>query len=257
MFFDGASSSIGAGAGVVFKSPSQETISLSYKLEFEVTNNVAEYEALVLGLRAAKEMGIREMAVFGDAELIVQQVKNVYQTKHPRLKNYRNEVWDLIDSFFLAFNISFIPREENAPADFQAFSASLFEAPARPADRSEVEIRYRPSVPDNVRHWKVFEDDQEIEKFLQSIDDFSASRIDEDPDEEPDHHPGELLNKVVDHQIIQLPSNHIPRGLIPLERLFDGNDVAVKGRVTGDDADTAECNIGTPEEPKFVKLSKV
>jgi ribonuclease HI len=256
MFFDGASSSIGAGAGVVFKSPSQETISLSYKLEFEVTNNVAEYEALVLGLRAAQEMGIREMAVFGDAELIVQQVKNVYQTKHPRLKNYRNEVWDLVDSFFLAFNITFIPREENAPADFQAFSASLFEAPALPADRLEVEIRYRPSVPDNVKHWKVFEDDQEIEKFLQSIDDFSALHIDEDPDEEPDHHPGELLNKVVDHQIIQLPSNHIPRGLIPLERLFDGNDVAMKGRISGDDADTAECNIGTPEEPKLVKLSK-
>jgi hypothetical protein len=40
-----------------------------------------------------------------------------------------------------------------------------------------------------------------------------------------------------------------------LERLFDGNDVAIKGRVSGDDADTAECNIGTPEEPKFVKLS--
>jgi hypothetical protein len=75
MFFDGASSSIGAGAGVVFKSPSQETISLSYKLEFEVTNNVAEYEDLVLGLRAAKEMGIREVVVFGDAELIVLQVK--------------------------------------------------------------------------------------------------------------------------------------------------------------------------------------
>jgi ribonuclease HI len=67
MFFDGASSSTGAGAGVVFISPSQETISLSCKLEFEVTNNVAEYEALVLGLRAAKEMGIREMAMFGDA----------------------------------------------------------------------------------------------------------------------------------------------------------------------------------------------
>jgi hypothetical protein len=78
MFFDGASSSIGAGAGVVFKSPSQEIISLSYKLEFEATNNVAEYEALVLGLRAAKEMGIKEVAVFGDAELIVQQIKGVY-----------------------------------------------------------------------------------------------------------------------------------------------------------------------------------
>jgi ribonuclease HI len=97
---------------------------------------VVEYEALVLGLRAAKEMGIREIVVFGDAKLIIQQVKNIYQAKHPHLKNYRNEVWDLIDSFFLAFNISFIPREENAPADFLAFSASLFKAPALPGDRS-------------------------------------------------------------------------------------------------------------------------
>jgi ribonuclease HI len=113
MFFDGASSRDGAGVGIVFVSPAQETISLSYKLEFEATNNVAEYEALVLGLRAAKDMGIKEISVFGDAELVVKQVRNLYQAKHPRLRSYRNEVWDLIDSFFLAFNISFIPREEN------------------------------------------------------------------------------------------------------------------------------------------------
>jgi ribonuclease HI len=257
MFFDGASSSIGAGARVVFRSPSQETISLSYKLEFEVTNNVVEYEALVLGLRATKEMGIKEMVVFGDAELIVQQVKNIYYAKHPRLKNYRNEVWDLVDNSFLAFKISFIPREENAPADFLAFSASLLEVPALPTVKSDVEIRYRPSLPDNVRHWKVFEDDQDIKKFLQSIDDFSTSHIDEDPDVEGDHHPQEFLNKIANHQVTQLPSNHIPKGLIPLERLFDGNDVVVRGTVSGDDVDTAECNIGTPEEPKFVKLSKI
>jgi hypothetical protein len=64
------------------------------------------------------------------------------------------------------------------------------------------------------------------------------------------------LNKIVDHQIIQLPRNHIPKGLIPLEMLFDGNDVAVKGRVSGDDADTDDCDIGTPGEPKFVNLSR-
>jgi ribonuclease HI len=258
MFFDGASSSMGAGVGVVFVSPCQGTISLSYKLEFEVTNNVVEYEALVLGLRAAKEMGIKEMVVFGDAELIIQQVKNVYQDKHPRLRNYRNEVWDLLDNFFLDFNISFIPREENASVDFLAVTASFLEVPMLPTIRSDVEIKYRPSVPDNVKHWKVFEDDQEIEKFLQSIDDFSALHIDEDPDikGEPDHHPGGFLNKIVDHHIIQLPSNHILKGLIPLERLFDGNDVAVKGRVPVDEADTTECNIGTPEETKSVKLSR-
>ena len=55
---------------MVFVSPAQEIISLSYKLEFEATNNVAEYEALILGLRAAREMGIQEVAMFGDAELV-------------------------------------------------------------------------------------------------------------------------------------------------------------------------------------------
>ena len=72
MFFDGAFSREGTGAGVFFVSPAQETISMSYKLEFEATNNVAEYEALVLGLRAAREMGIQEATMFGDAELVVQ-----------------------------------------------------------------------------------------------------------------------------------------------------------------------------------------
>jgi hypothetical protein len=71
MFFDGASSRESVGAGVVFISPTQETISLSFKLEFETTNNVAEYEALVLGLRVSKDMEIEELAVFGDVELII------------------------------------------------------------------------------------------------------------------------------------------------------------------------------------------
>jgi ribonuclease HI len=255
MFFDGASSSIGVGAGVVFMSPRQETISLSYKLEFETTNDVAEYEALVPGIRVAKEMGIREMAVFGDVELIIQQVKNVYQAKHPRLKSYMNEVWNLIDNFFSAFNISFVPREDNASADSLAVSASLFMIPLPLKINCGVEIRYMPSIPDNVKHWKVFEDDLEIEKILQCVDEFSALHIDQDPDPEGNPHSEVFLNKIVNHHIVQLPNNHIPRGLVPLERLFNGNDVAVKGNILRGDAGTSECNIGTQEEPKFVKLS--
>jgi ribonuclease HI len=166
MFFDGASSRESVGVGVVFISPAQETISLSYKLEFEATNNVAEYEALVLGLRAAKDMKIEELAVFGDVELIVHQVRNRYQAKHPRLRAYRNEVWDLVDSFFLDFNISFVPREENTVEDSLVVSASKFRVPLPPKLKYEVEVKYRPSIPDNVKHWKVFEDDLEIKSFL-------------------------------------------------------------------------------------------
>jgi ribonuclease HI len=200
--FYGACSREGTGAGVVFVSPDQETISLLYKMEFNTIDNVAEYEALVLGMRDAKEMGIKEITIFGDAELIIQQVRNAYRTKNPQLKNYRNEVWDLVDDFFLAFNISFISREENTAADSLAVSASLLKVPLLPMVKIDVKIRYRPSISYNVKHWKVFEDDLEIEKFLQSVDDFSTLHIDEDPDMESDHHPGEFLNKIADHQII-------------------------------------------------------
>jgi ribonuclease HI len=255
MFFNGASSSEGAGAGVVLVSSCQETMSLSYKLEFEATNNVVECEALVLGLRAAKEMGIEEIEVFGDAELIIQQVRNAYRAKHPRLRSYKNEVWDLIENFFSAFNISFIPREKNALADSLAVSAILFRIPLLPKRKYDVEIKYRPAVPGNVRHWKVFEDDLEINNFLQAVDEFSALHIDQDLDLEGHPYPEVFLNKIANHQIIQLPSNHILKGLVPLERLFNGNDVAVKGEVSNEDVDSTECNIGTQEETKLVKLS--
>ena len=58
MFFDGACTKESAGAGVVFISPSKKTSHLSFKLDFKVTNNIVEYEALLLGLHAAKEKGI-------------------------------------------------------------------------------------------------------------------------------------------------------------------------------------------------------
>ena len=59
MYFNGSSSKEGAGAGVVLVSPEGENVCLMYKLEFQTTNNVAKYEALVLGLRAAKDLGIQ------------------------------------------------------------------------------------------------------------------------------------------------------------------------------------------------------
>jgi hypothetical protein len=52
-----------------------------------------------------------------------------------------------------------------------------------------------------------------------------------------------------------LPSNHIPKGLVPLERLFDRNDVVVKVKGSSENADVTECNLGTEENPKYVKLS--
>jgi hypothetical protein len=64
------------------------------------------------------------------------------------------------------------------------------------------------------------------------------------------------LNKNDHHHIFQLPSNHIPKGLVPLEILFDGKNVAGKPKGSTKDANVVECNIATEGDSKFVKLSR-
>jgi ribonuclease HI len=125
---------------------------LSYKMEFDTTNNIVEYEGLVLGLGAAKHIEIDSLAVFGDFDSIINQVKNIYQVKQKRLKQYKNDVWDLVDKFYLAFNISFIPREANQKADSLALAASTFRPPIGPNIIYQVEFRHRTSIPDNINH---------------------------------------------------------------------------------------------------------
>jgi hypothetical protein len=75
----------------------------------------------------------------------------------------------------------------------------------------DMEVKYRPSIPNKVKHWKVFEDDLEIKIFLETMDEFSALHIDQDHDTEKNPHVDVFLNKIVDHDIVQLPSNHTPK----------------------------------------------
>ena len=71
MFFDGASTQASTVVGIVLMSPSKEIIHLSYKMDFKTTNNIAEYEVFLLGVKAVKEMGIMCIKIFGDADLII------------------------------------------------------------------------------------------------------------------------------------------------------------------------------------------
>jgi len=180
MFFDGAYTKDGVGEGFVLIPPERERITIFHKLQFEATKNVAEYEALISGLKAAKKMGVKCISTFGDSELVVQQVRQQYQCKHLRIKSYRNNVWDIIDNFFDDFNITTIPRDENSEADSPTMTGSTFKATPVLKIKHEVEIRHRPSIPDNIKQWKVFEDDQQIKMFLELIEEFSDTHIDQD-----------------------------------------------------------------------------
>jgi ribonuclease HI len=265
MYFDGASSSEGAGAGILLIAPEGKfTVPFSYRLQWDIdyTNNVCEYEALILGLEAAKKLNIKNLEVYGDAELIVKQINRQYQAKHPRLRTYRNCAWDLMENFFSSIKIHSIPRTENLHADALAKAASTFSPPTNVKLKYHIEIRYKPSIPDNVRHWQVFEDDEQIQKFLIAVGEFSETHPDQENQHDPmwviqeDEEPETFREKIADHRMLVLKNNHIPKGLIPLERLFDQNDIPLKSTLQPQPEEVEDCNIGTGEVSKIVKISK-
>ena len=81
---------------------------------------------------------------------------------------------------FKECKFSSIPRKENAEAESLAISASLFQIPQNPKEKYQIEVRHRPSIPDNVDHWQVFENDEQISKFLQISSEFEGLKIDQE-----------------------------------------------------------------------------
>jgi ribonuclease HI len=233
--FDGAHSSAGSGVRVVLISPDKEATLFSYRLEFDCTNNIAEYEALVLGLNLAIDMNIKSLHVRGDSNLIVSQVNMIFSAKNPRLKQYRDVVWDSIKKFD-DFSIEAIPREENHLADNLAVSASTLQH-FKEIGLYKVEVNFRPSLPDNLEHWQVFDSEDQISHFLQNEGEFSETQIN-------------LLAEGENIDIIDIPNGPLPKGIVPLEILFDQNDM-YKGKASSNIEDEViEFNIGTKESPK-------
>ena len=88
----------------------------------ESTNNVAEYTGLILGLKRAKAMGIRELDVLADSELVVKQLSGEYSVKADHLRALHEEAKALLASFDGA-TLNHVPREENKLADEMSYRA--------------------------------------------------------------------------------------------------------------------------------------
>jgi ribonuclease HI len=105
-----------AGAGAVLLNADGHVVAKVGKFLGESTNNVAEYMGLILGLKRAKAMGIKELDVFADSELLVKQLSGDYQVKAEHLKPLHDEVQALLKGFSF-IQVRHIPREENGQAD--------------------------------------------------------------------------------------------------------------------------------------------
>ena len=83
---------------------------------FPCTNNAAEYEALLHGLRMAKEMNLSRVKCFGDSDLVAQQVSGTWDSKDPLMAAYRREV-DTVAGHFKGYQVDHIDRRKNEAAD--------------------------------------------------------------------------------------------------------------------------------------------
>ncbi|CAM8988403.1 unnamed protein product [Rhodiola kirilowii] len=116
MFFDGAARRDGAGAGVVFVSPENHLLPFSFTLTQLCSNNMAEYQALLLGLQMARQIRIDEMDIYGDSQLVINQVLGEYEVRKDDLIPYQRHATQLLNKFD-SISIGHVPRSANKLAD--------------------------------------------------------------------------------------------------------------------------------------------
>jgi ribonuclease HI len=119
IFCDGSWGTFGAGAAVVLIAPSKVRTCYAVKLDFSCTNNIAEYEALLLGLRKLKAMGIRRAILKTDSHVISGHFDKSCKARDPKLEKYLDTIRRL-EASFEGFSVKNIPRGENEHANLLA-----------------------------------------------------------------------------------------------------------------------------------------
>jgi ribonuclease HI len=123
MYFDGSLMKTGAGADLLFISPLGKHVRYVIHLHFPTSNNVAEYEALVNGLRITVELGVRRLDARGDSQLVIDQVMKNSYCHDRKMEAYCDEVRRLEDKFY-GLELNHVARRYNETADELAKIAS-------------------------------------------------------------------------------------------------------------------------------------
>ncbi|XP_060972619.1 uncharacterized protein LOC133038471 [Cannabis sativa] len=139
LFVDGSSNEHGSGAGIILVTPDGYRIHSALRFGFEASNN----EALLAGLRLAKELGAKAIRCFSDSQLLVNQVLGEYQARGLKMEAYLLQVQKQLQQFEY-YSIEQVPREQNSNADALARLATTKEADT--LNVVPVEFLPRPSI---------------------------------------------------------------------------------------------------------------
>jgi ribonuclease HI len=123
MYFDAPLMKIGAGVGLLFISPPGKHLLYVLRLHFPASNNVAEYEALVNGLRIAIELGVRRLDACGDSQLVIDQVMKNSHYRDRKMEAYCDKVRCLEDKFY-GLELNRVAQRYNEAVDELAKIAS-------------------------------------------------------------------------------------------------------------------------------------
>jgi ribonuclease HI len=123
LYFDGSVMKTGAGAGLLFVSPLGEHIRYAVRLHFPASSHMAEYEALLCGLKIAIDTGIKRLDVRGDSQLVIDQVMKTTSCHDDKTEAYCKAVRALEDKFY-GIELNHVPRRYNEEAEELAKIAS-------------------------------------------------------------------------------------------------------------------------------------
>ena len=126
LYVDGASNSKGSGARIVLVSPEGLIVKQAVRLTFSASNNEAEYEALMIGLKTADKLGANHLQVFCDSQLVANQISGKYQARDERIAAYLTVARSLLSKFD-SVQVAQIGREHNSHADILAKLATVLE----------------------------------------------------------------------------------------------------------------------------------
>jgi ribonuclease HI len=105
-----------AAAAAVVSTPDGEVLDEAHELLGTTTNNVAEYRALLLGLRRARELRATEVEIVNDSELVARQLTGAYRVKHPAMRPLHAQAMQELAAFD-RWSVRTVPRADNARAD--------------------------------------------------------------------------------------------------------------------------------------------
>src|SRR3954468_16434029 len=117
MYFDSSKRSTRAGAGVILISPQHDKMKYVLRMNFPLpSNNEAEYEALLHGMRMARACGATRLEIYGDSNLVVQQTMNLCDVINDNMVAYR-EMYNILEASFEGCKLKHIARGSNDQAD--------------------------------------------------------------------------------------------------------------------------------------------